>query len=158
MSNRKEFIQTAGAALAVFALSPLSAFAIDWRNLSDAEWHKRLNAQQYDVLRRAGTEAPYTSALLTEHRHGKFACGACELALFKSETKFDSHTGWPSFYRALPHALVTREDTGLPGEARTEVRCSRCLSHIGHVFNDGPQPTGLRYCMNGIAMVFKANS
>jgi peptide-methionine (R)-S-oxide reductase len=158
MSNRRQFIQTAGAVLAVFALNPLAAFAVDWRNLSDAEWRKRLNAQQYDVLRQAGTEAPYSSKLLEEHRRGIFACGGCRLALFASATKFDSHTGWPSFYRALPRAVATREDTTLPGEARTEVRCSRCLSHIGHVFNDGPQPTGLRYCMNGVAMVFQASS
>ncbi|RBB39369.1 peptide-methionine (R)-S-oxide reductase [Burkholderia reimsis] len=121
--------------------------------LSDAEWHRRLTPAQYTVLREAGTERPYTSPLNDEHRHGTFACAGCDLALFSSATKFDSHTGWPSFWKPLDHAVATRTDASF-GMIRTEVHCRRCGGHLGHVFDDGPPPTGLRYCMNGLALAF----
>jgi peptide-methionine (R)-S-oxide reductase len=124
---------------------------------SDAEWHKRLTPVQFDVLRQEGTERPFTSPLNDEHRHGMFACAGCGLNVYSSETKFESHTGWPSFYEALPKAIGTSSDTSF-GTTRTEVHCGRCGGHLGHVFNDGPAPTGLRYCMNGVAMSFKADS
>jgi peptide-methionine (R)-S-oxide reductase len=120
---------------------------------SDAQWRRRLSPAAYAVLRREGTELPGTSKLLDEHRHGTFACAGCNLALFSSDTKFDSGTGWPSFFRPLPNAVETQTDRSLL-EERTEVHCRRCGSHIGHVFDDGPPPTGLRYCMNGVALVF----
>jgi peptide-methionine (R)-S-oxide reductase len=123
--------------------------------LSDAEWRKRLSPQAYQVLRHASTEFPFTSPLNDEHRKGMFVCAGCALPLFASATKFDSGTGWPSFYDHLPRAIGERVDHGL-GETRTEVHCARCAGHLGHVFDDGPKPTGLRYCMNGVAMGFVA--
>jgi peptide-methionine (R)-S-oxide reductase len=125
--------------------------------LSDAEWRKRLSPEAYHVLREAGTEMAGSSPLNDEHRRGLFVCGGCALPLFSSATKFDSGTGWPSFYDHLPHAIGQRSDTSL-GEERVEVHCVRCAGHLGHVFNDGPQPTGLRYCMNGVAMRFLARA
>lgn len=121
--------------------------------LSDSEWRKRLSPQAYAVLRRASTEYPYTSPLNNEHRKGTFACAGCGLPLYSSSTKFDSHTGWPSFFDHLPGAISEHTDYSLI-EARTAVHCARCAGHLGHVFNDGPRPTGLRYCMNGVAMTF----
>jgi peptide-methionine (R)-S-oxide reductase len=123
--------------------------------LSDAEWRKRLSPQAYNVLRHAATEFPNTSPLNSEHRKGTFVCAGCALPLYASATKFDSGTGWPSFWDHLPHAIGERVDTSL-GEERTEVHCARCAGHLGHVFEDGPKPTGLRYCMNGVAMRFVA--
>ncbi|HWJ73088.1 MAG TPA: peptide-methionine (R)-S-oxide reductase MsrB [Kaistia sp.] len=120
---------------------------------SDAEWKKRLTGDQYAVLRQEGTETPGSSPLLEEHRAGTFACAGCALPLFSSKTKFESGTGWPSFWQPLDKAVGTTVDTSF-GMTRTEVHCSRCGGHLGHVFNDGPKPTGLRYCMNGVAMVF----
>ena len=122
---------------------------------SDAEWRELLTAEQYDVLRHEGTERPYTSPLNHEKRAGTFACAGCNLALFSSETKFDSGTGWPSFWQPLDNAVDTRSDRSF-GMRRTEVHCHRCGGHLGHVFEDGPKPTGLRYCMNGVAMKFTA--
>ncbi len=121
---------------------------------TDDEWRKLLTADQYDVLRQSGTEAPFTSPLLHEERKGIFACAGCDLDLFSSTTKFDSGTGWPSFWAPLDKAVETTQDNSL-GMERTEVHCSRCGGHLGHVFDDGPQPTGLRYCMNGVALTFK---
>jgi peptide-methionine (R)-S-oxide reductase len=123
--------------------------------LSDAEWRRRLNPRQYAVLRQAATERAGSSALNGEHRRGTFHCAGCGHPLFSSSTKFDSGTGWPSFFRPLPGAVVTRSD-GTLGMIRTEVLCARCGGHLGHVFADGPRPTGLRYCMNGEAMTFRA--
>ena len=124
---------------------------------TDAEWRKLLTPQQYWILREDGTELPYSSPLLNEHRHGIFACAGCGLDLFSSDTKFDSHTGWPSFWAPLKDAVLTKEDRSL-GMIRTAVMCRRCEGHLGHVFHDGPPPTGLRYCMNGLALVVKAAS
>jgi peptide-methionine (R)-S-oxide reductase len=124
---------------------------IDWRKLTDADWRKRLSPQAYDVLRKHGTERAGSSPLDHEKRKGTFACAACDLPLFASGTKFESGTGWPSFYEPLPNAVGTKTDRSF-FMARTEVHCSRCLGHLGHVFDDGPQPTGLRYCMNGVAL------
>ena len=124
---------------------------------TDEEWRTLLTAAQYSVLREAGTEQPYSSPLNNEHRHGIFVCGGCALPVFASATKFDSGTGWPSFYDHLPHAIGERSDSSL-GDERTEVHCARCAGHLGHVFDDGPKPTGLRYCMNGVAMKFVAKA
>lgn len=121
---------------------------------SPAEWRRILGPQRYEVLREAGTERPFSSPLNKEHRRGIFACAGCGLPLFSSATKFDSGTGWPSFFRPLPKAVVTRPDRSLLME-RTEVLCRRCGGHLGHVFEDGPKPTGLRYCMNGLALKFR---
>ena len=121
---------------------------------SDAEWQKLLSPDQYAVLRQSATEAPFTSPLLHEERSGNFACAGCDLDLFSSKTKFDSGTGWPSFWAPLDKAVGTTSDTSF-GMERTAVHCSQCGGHLGHVFDDGPQPTGLRYCMNGVALTFK---
>ena len=121
---------------------------------TDDEWHKLLTSEQYAVLRESGTEQPFTSPLLNEHRRGNFACAGCDLSLFSSTTKFDSGTGWPSFWQPLPDAVGTRTDRSLFVPS-TEVHCRRCAGHLGHVFDDGPPPTGLRYCMNGLALTFK---
>jgi peptide-methionine (R)-S-oxide reductase len=121
---------------------------------SPEEWRRILGPQRFAILRQAGTERAFTSPLLNEHRKGLFVCAGCALPLFSSSTKFDSGTGWPSFWRALPNAVLTRADPSLMME-RTEVLCRRCGGHLGHVFEDGPKPTGLRYCMNGLAMNFR---
>jgi peptide-methionine (R)-S-oxide reductase len=127
---------------------------IDWAKLSDAEWRARLTAVQYDVLRKHGTERAGTSPLNHEKRKGIFACAGCDLPLYSSDTKFESGTGWPSFYKPLDNAVETKSDRSF-FMTRTEVHCRRCLGHIGHVFDDGPPPTGLRYCMNGVALKFE---
>jgi peptide-methionine (R)-S-oxide reductase len=120
---------------------------------TDAEWRKLLTPDQYDVLRQQGTEAPESSPLDHQFAKGRYDCAGCDLALFTSDTKFDSGTGWPSFWKPLDGAVSTASDDSLM-MARTEVHCSRCGGHLGHVFNDGPKPTGLRYCMNGVALTF----
>jgi peptide-methionine (R)-S-oxide reductase len=122
---------------------------------SDAEWQKLLTPAQYNILRQQGTEPPFSSPLLNEHRKGVFDCAGCALPLFSSDTKFDSGTGWPSFFKPLPNAVLTSDDSSL-GMDRTEVHCRRCGGHLGHVFPDGPPPTGLRYCMDGVALTFTA--
>lgn len=121
--------------------------------LTDAEWKKRLSPAAYRVLRQEDTETPFTSALNKEKRKGTFVCAGCSQRLFSSGTKYDSGTGWPSFWQPLAGGIGTKTDykIGLP---RTEVHCARCGGHLGHVFNDGPKPTGKRYCMNGVAMKF----
>jgi peptide-methionine (R)-S-oxide reductase len=121
---------------------------------TDAEWRKQLTPEQYDVLRQEGTERPYSSPLNKEKRKGIFACAGCDNPLFASDTKFDSGTGWPSFWKPLDNAVGERKDSTF-GMVRTEIHCRRCGGHLGHVFEDGPKPTGLRYCMDGVAMVFK---
>ena len=133
------------------------AAAADHVTHTDAEWKSLLTPAQYTVLRQEGTERPGTSALLHEERTGIFACAGCDLPLFSSKTKFDSGTGWPSFWAPLDNAVVEKEDNSY-GMTRTAVTCRRCDGHLGHVFNDGPQPTGLRYCMNGVALKFEAGA
>ncbi|MGB6175226.1 MAG: peptide-methionine (R)-S-oxide reductase MsrB [Methylocella sp.] len=120
---------------------------------TDQEWRRLLTPAQYQVLRHEATEPAFSSPLLGEHRKGVFACAGCELPLFKSETKFDSGTGWPSFWSPIEGAVGTKTDRSFLMD-RTEVHCRRCGGHLGHVFNDGPPPTGLRYCMNGVALKF----
>jgi peptide-methionine (R)-S-oxide reductase len=121
--------------------------------MTDAQWRAKLSPQAYAVLRHEGTETPFSSPLNNEHRKGTFSCAGCALAAFSSETKFDSGTGWPSFWQPLPNAVNQRVDNSL-GMSRDEVHCRRCGGHLGHVFDDGPRPTGLRYCMNGVALAF----
>lgn len=120
---------------------------------TEEEWRKQLSPAAYHVLREHGTERAGSSPLANEHRAGTFQCAACGLPLFSSETKFESGTGWPSFWAPLDGAIGTTKDRSF-FMIRTEVHCRRCGSHLGHVFNDGPPPTGLRYCMNGVAMTF----
>ncbi len=120
---------------------------------TEAEWRKVLSAEQYDVLREEGTEYAGTSPLNHEKRKGLFACAGCDQPAYSSETKFDSGTGWPSFWEALPNAVGIKEDNSL-FMTRTEVHCSRCGGHLGHIFDDGPQPTGKRHCINGVALKF----
>jgi peptide-methionine (R)-S-oxide reductase len=120
---------------------------------TDAEWQKLLTPAQYQILRQQGTEPPFSSPLLNEHRKGTFNCAGCALPLYSSATKFDSGTGWPSFWQPLPNAVLTSDDSSL-GMDRTEVHCRRCGGHLGHMFPDGPPPTGLRYCMDGVALTF----
>ncbi|MBN3757740.1 peptide-methionine (R)-S-oxide reductase MsrB [Paraburkholderia sp. Tr-20389] len=169
MKSRRQFLLSGGSALATLAaLANWRAFAAGAPDASeasgnaaarfevmhsDAQWRQMLTSAQYHVLREEGTERPFSSPLNDEHRSGLFACAGCSLELFSSRTKFDSHTGWPSFWAPLDHAVATRED-GSWGMVRTEVHCRRCGGHLGHVFDDGPKPTGLRYCMNGLAMTF----
>ena len=124
---------------------------------SDADWKKQLSPAAYDVLRHDGTEAPFTSPLNNEHRKGVFACAGCALDLYSADTKFDSGTDWPSFWKPLDKAVETKTDNSL-GMSRMAVNCRRCGGHLGHVFDDGPRPTGLRYCMNGVAMTFKSKT
>jgi peptide-methionine (R)-S-oxide reductase len=121
---------------------------------TDAEWRSLLSPAAYDVLRQQGTESPFSSKLDLETRAGTYACAGCNLPLFSSATKYDSHTGWPSFWQPLPKAVAETDDTSF-GMDRTEVHCVRCGGHLGHVFPDGPRPTGLRYCMNGVALTFE---
>ncbi len=120
---------------------------------TDAEWRHLLSPEAYEVLRQQGTEAPGSSPLDHEFAEGRYDCAGCATPLFSSQTKFDSGTGWPSFYAPLPNAISTQSDSSLLME-RTEVHCKTCGGHLGHVFDDGPRPTGLRYCMNGVALTF----
>jgi peptide-methionine (R)-S-oxide reductase len=160
--DRRTFLAFGGAAMVAGVAFTLpgrdGGAAAQPRNfplrLTDAQWRQRLNPAQYATLRQAATERAGTSPLNNEHRRGIFHCAGCALPLYSSAAKFESGTGWPSFFRPLPHAIVTRADRS-PIGARTEVLCARCGGHLGHVFDDGPPPTGLRYCMNGVAMTFQ---
>jgi len=137
--------------------SPRAAPRADALKLTDEEWRKRLTPEQYRVLRRDGTEAPFSSPLNSEKRRGTYRCVGCELPLFTSAMKFDSGTGWPSFFEALPGALGFTTDYKLIFP-RTEYHCARCGGHHGHVFDDGPRPTGKRYCNNGVCLKFDAEA
>ena len=153
----RDFLR-AGSSLAVlftFGCGDADAKGRFQISYSDAEWRKRLSPAAYRVLRHEDTETPYTSPSNREKRAGTYFCAGCQLPLFSSATKFESGTGWPSFFRPLPGAIGTTTDHKI-GYARTEVHCRRCGGHLGHVFDDGPKPTGKRYCMNGVAMAFKA--
>jgi len=158
--HRRELLWMLASATAVAAFlsawlrAQAEAFEV---TKTDAEWQRLLTPAQYQVLRQEDTESPGSSPLLDEHRKGVFVCAGCDLPLFKSETKFDSGTGWPSFWRPIEGAVGTHVDRSL-GTQRTEVHCRRCGGHLGHVFNDGPPPTGLRYCMNGVALKFEPSS
>jgi len=149
--HRRLFL-AAAAASAIVRPARAAGYEIE---LTDAQWRDRLTEAQYRVLRLRDTEAPGSSPLDHETRRGTFHCAGCDLALYASADKYDSGTGWPSFSQPLPGAVATQPDRGLFG-TRTEVHCRRCGGHLGHVFNDGPEPTGKRYCMNGAALVFRA--
>jgi peptide-methionine (R)-S-oxide reductase len=157
--DRRAFVGLVGSAAVALALASAGRAREASRSfpvtLSESEWRRRLGPQRYRILRQAGTERAFTSPLNNEHRRGTFACAGCGLPLFSSTAKFDSGTGWPSFFRPLRNAVVTRTDRSLLMD-RTEVLCRRCGGHLGHVFEDGPKPTGLRYCMNGLALKFRA--
>ena len=121
------------------------------------EWRKILTPEQFSVLREEGTERPFSSALLDEHRKGNFHCAGCDLPVYGSYAKFDSGTGWPSFYESLPNAIGNQEDNTL-FMTRSEIHCRRCGGHFGHVFDDGPQPSGMRHCLDGVALTFKPDA
>ncbi len=162
--DRRNFLQNGMLGLAGLGAVGLASFSFGGASArakgnfeitkTDAAWKKQLTPDQYYVLRQEGTERPFTSPLDKEKRAGTFICAGCQLPLFSSKTKFNSGTGWPSFYAPLPKAVGTSTDR-LLGYARTEVHCRRCGGHLGHVFDDGPEPTGKRYCMNGDAMLFR---
>ena len=159
--SRRRFLAGAGVASAIVltatalarpaTASPVGEYEVTH---TDAEWRELLTGDQYEILRQAGTEVPYSSPLNDEHGQGIFSCAGCTQELFSSDTKFESGTGWPSFWRPLDGAVVEDADSTL-GMTRNEVLCGRCGGHLGHVFDDGPPPTGLRYCMNGVAMTFQ---
>jgi peptide-methionine (R)-S-oxide reductase len=161
--NRRHFLKAALGGLGVIALTPLLksgpalAETIETLIKTNEEWKKILTPEQYNILREEGTEHPFTSALLDEHREGIFACVACDLPLFPSKFKYDSGTGWPSFFDTISNHVSTSTDNKLL-YTRTEYHCARCGGHHGHVFNDGPDPTGLRYCNNGVALKFTPKS
>jgi peptide-methionine (R)-S-oxide reductase len=159
--DRRTFIKLAAGGAGILLLPrlmqpALAAERIEKLIKTDAAWKKLLTPEQYDVLREEGTEHPFGSPLNDEHRSGMFVCVACDLPLFPSKYKFDSGTGWPSFYDVLPGHVETRTDFKLI-LPRTEYHCARCGGHQGHVFDDGPKPTGLRYCNNGVALRFIAD-
>jgi len=154
--SRRALIGAGGGAILAAYLWPQGGGSAPMRYevmLTDAQWRAKLSPEAYQVLRHGGTERPFTSPLLKEHRKGVFNCAGCALPLFASSTKFESGTGWPSFWAPLRNAVLTSDDRTL-GMDRTEVHCRRCGGHLGHVFDDGPKPTGLRYCMDGVALSF----
>ncbi len=156
--SRRAFLVTSsvgavGAAFATTACAKGKSNETFEVNLSEAEWRKRLTPAQFRTLRQEATDQPGNSPFLNEHRAGMFSCAGCNLPVYSSKAKYESGTGWPSFFQALPNAVRTRTDLAL-GFPRVEVHCRRCGGHLGHVFDDGPQPTGKRYCMNGTALKF----
>jgi peptide-methionine (R)-S-oxide reductase len=155
--NRRQWLQTVTRAAVGGTLAGSLSMKADAGTFAirktDAEWRAQLTPEQFRVLREHGTERAGTSPLNNEKRKGVFHCAGCEQALFASDTKFESGTGWPSFFRPLPGAVGTKTDRSF-FMTRTEVHCSRCGGHLGHVFDDGPAPTGLRYCMNGVSLTF----
>ncbi len=152
------FVCQKGAAFANIVGDGKSARGVGRVVKTEEEWRRLLTPEQFDVTRRAGTEAPYTSPLNKQYARGSYLCVCCDLPVFSSKTKFDSHTGWPSFWSPISKRnVIEKEDRSLP-EVRTEVLCARCDAHLGHVFDDGPEPTGLRYCMNGVALKFVAKA
>ena len=153
MLTRRQSLTAMTSGVVGVALLPLPALAKYEVELGDAAWRKKLSPAAYKVLRQQGTETPYTSPLNKEKRSGVFSCAGCALPLFTSKTKFESGTGWPSFWAPLRAAVATTTDRTM-GMERVEVHCRRCGGHLGHVFDDGPKPTGKRYCMNGVAMTF----
>ena len=154
--TRRRLLLITSAGLGMLGLARRSARATEAFSVThtDGEWRRLLSPDSYVVLRQQGTEAPGSSPLDHEFSAGRYDCAGCALPLFSSTTKFDSGTGWPSFYQPLANAVSTQSDDSFLME-RTEVHCSRCGSHLGHVFDDGPKPTGLRYCMNGVALTFR---
>lgn len=132
-----------------------TAARTDTVSKSDADWKSELTAEEYRVLRQAGTERPFTSELLKNHKDGTYTCAACGLDLFEADSKFESGTGWPSFFNSIGETHVTTHVDSSLGISRTEILCARCGGHLGHVFNDGPDPTGLRYCVNGVSLDFE---
>lgn len=158
IANRRRFVAFLAAGVALPFASACSARPATKGTFpimkSEAEWRRVLTQEQFYILREEGTERPFTSPLLKEHRKGTFVCAADGNALFSSTTKFDSGTGWPSFWKPLPKGVATSTDRSL-GMSRTEVHCTQCGGHLGHVFDDGPAPTGLRYCINGDALKFR---
>ncbi len=168
-TGRRQILGAAGAAAGLWAFASLygnsrSASAATGATpakfevmRTEEEWRKLLSSNAFEILRHEATERPFSSPLNEEHRAGRFSCAGCQLPLFSSKTKFDSGTGWPSFWQPLPQAVGENRDSTL-GMVRTEIHCRRCGGHLGHVFDDGPKPTGLRYCMNGFAMQFTAGT
>ena len=157
LSRRELFASGTGLLLVgpSFNASAAAAVAPFLVRTTDAQWRRKLSPAAYLVLRRGGTERPGSSPLNAEKRRGLYACAGCGNPLFRSDTKFESGTGWPSFFRTVPGAIRTKADRSIPAMTRTEVLCARCGGHLGHVFSDGPRPTGLRYCMNGVALTFR---
>ncbi|MFT6091340.1 peptide-methionine (R)-S-oxide reductase MsrB [Sulfitobacter sp.] len=150
--KRRAFLLTTGAALLA---RPLSAQTCGFEFCrSEAEWRARLSQDEHLVLREEETEQPYTSPLNEEARPGTYECRGCDLPVYGADAKYDSETGWPSFFESLPNAVRTKEDRKFIFQVRTEVHCRRCGSHLGHIFDDGPEPTGKRHCLNGLSLSF----
>lgn len=159
-SHRRDFLKLTGSLFGFAMVSIVVPFRLACAVINvgrvaktDSEWRKILTPEQFNVLREEGTERPFTSPLLNEHRQGTFVCAGCDLELFTSDKKFDSGTGWPSFFEAIPDHIATKVDTSM-FMTRDEYHCARCDGHHGHLFDDGPAPTGLRYCSNGVALKF----